>query len=432
MFCVYGRWLRPGQWDGQTSSPPSSEPSAFSTGLHITQPPPGHQVAAASRPHDLPGETQTAGSSPHAPPSVYALRDNWNPLSDHPSTPVLTPQDVRSALQWWSSPPHHAPGGPLAPPLPQLQLFTDASTEGLGAHLTSHQTSGTWSPRQRSLHINNLIWNCWQFTSHFSTSSLWSSTRSWYWWWTTPRSSVRSRTRAAHTHDPCTTRLSSSSGRTADASLWSHATSRDTWTWLPTDHQLRVDTVSADTPPCAVPMGLAPCRPLCHIGNHPSAHVRLSISGPGSVEDRPLVLSVEGSMGLYVSTLSSHPRGSPEDTGVQLPRHPSGSIAWPSQPWFPRLLSMLDDHLRPLPPRRTLLRQLRSWIFHPDPSRLSLHGRRLSSRPSSAEAIPRRWQPTLPCHTASLHNLSVTASGASSLSGAETWDMIHSLPLLRS
>ena len=68
--------------------------------------------------------------------------------------------------------------------------------------------------------------------------------------------------------------------------------------------------------------------------------------------------------------------------------------AWPSQAWFPRLLSLLDDHPRCLPPQRMLLRQPRSRTFHPDPSCLSLHVWRLSSRPSSAEAIRRWWQPT--------------------------------------
>ena len=103
--------------------------------------------------------------------------------------------------------------------------------------------------------------------------------------------------------------------------------------------------------------------------------------------------------------------------------------AWPSQPWFPRLLSLLDDHPRRPPLWQTLLRQPRSRAFHPDPSRLSLHVWRLSSRPSSAEAIPRRWQPASPRHTVSPHSLSTTANGASSLSGAGTLDTIHSLPL---
>ena len=49
-------------------------------------------------------------------PLQFALRDNWDQSSDHPSTPVLMPQDVRSALQWWNSPLNLLQGVPLHPP----------------------------------------------------------------------------------------------------------------------------------------------------------------------------------------------------------------------------------------------------------------------------------------------------------------------------
>ena len=131
------------------------EPSALSTDLHVAQGPPGRQVAATSRPYDFPGETHSMGLSPHAPPSVRS-QGQLGPVArpplytgthttGHPLSPAVVEQ-----------PPQLASGSPPTPPLPLLQLFTDTSTEGWGAHLTSHQTSGMWSPRQRSLHINNL------------------------------------------------------------------------------------------------------------------------------------------------------------------------------------------------------------------------------------------------------------------------------------
>ena len=51
------------------------------------------------------------------------------------------------------------------------------------------------------------------------------------------------------------------------------------------DHQLQVDTVSPTTPPRVAPLGPTPHRPLCHIGNCLSAHVRLTTLRPGSMED---------------------------------------------------------------------------------------------------------------------------------------------------
>ena len=50
-------------------------------------------------------------------PLQFALRDSYDQSSDHPCTPVLTPQDVRSALQWWSSPlSTYYRGSPYTPP----------------------------------------------------------------------------------------------------------------------------------------------------------------------------------------------------------------------------------------------------------------------------------------------------------------------------
>ena len=102
--------------------------------------------------------------------------------------------------------------------------------------------------------------------------------------------------------------------------------------WLPLpetpDHQLGVDTVSPRTPPHVAPLGPAPCRSLCHVGECPLAHVHLTTPRPGSVEDWHLVLSVDGSVGLHIPTFPPHPRSPPADTDVPLPSHSdSNSLA---------------------------------------------------------------------------------------------------------
>ena len=51
----------------------------------------------------------------HIRPLQFALRDNWDQSSDHPYTPVLTPQDVCSALQWWGFPLNLLQGSPYPP-----------------------------------------------------------------------------------------------------------------------------------------------------------------------------------------------------------------------------------------------------------------------------------------------------------------------------
>ena len=47
-------------------------------------------------------------------------------------------------------------GQPLHPLQHALQLFTDASNEGWGAHLGDHTTKGVWSDSESQLHINFL------------------------------------------------------------------------------------------------------------------------------------------------------------------------------------------------------------------------------------------------------------------------------------
>ena len=48
------------------------------------------------------------------------------------------------------------PGKPLHPLKHALQIFTDASKEGWGAHLNERTARGTWSLPESKLHINHL------------------------------------------------------------------------------------------------------------------------------------------------------------------------------------------------------------------------------------------------------------------------------------
>ena len=103
--------------------------------------------------------------------------------------------------------------------------------------------------------------------------------------------------------------------------------------------------------------------------------------------------------------------------------------AWPTQYWFPLLLSLVIDQPRRLPMIRTLLRQPHTGQFHPDPQSLALHAWLLSSPPSSDAATWRQWLGELPLPTDSLPRWCTTASGESSQNGAGMLTSIHSLPL---
>ena len=71
---VCGHQLRPFQWHCQTGPQLSTEPPALPPVLRHDQGPSSHQMAAASRPHDLPGETHKTGPSPHASPPVCSAQ----------------------------------------------------------------------------------------------------------------------------------------------------------------------------------------------------------------------------------------------------------------------------------------------------------------------------------------------------------------------
>ena len=251
----------------------------------------------------------------------------------------------------------------------------------------SHQTFGTWSPLQRSLHINNLeLLAVHLALQHFlplvinkvmivmsnntmvisqiknqggtHSQSLFRQTVLLLEWVDSRRITLVLRHIPGHL------------SMVADCLSRRHQIINSEWPWSQQilHHMWHL-------------MGPAPCRPLCHVENRPPAHVRLSTPRPSSMEDQRLVLSVDESVGLHVSTLPSHPGSSPEDTGVQLPSHPSGSsvavstlvpsptvsAGRPPETHTSSVKATAPTTVPNLPPR--------------SPSHLSLHVWRLSSRP---------------------------------------------------
>ena len=81
-------------------------------------------------------------------------QNNWGvPESLEKVIPV--PNSLHPHLRWWLEESKVLLGQPLHP-LHALQIFTDASKEGWGAHLDEHTARGTWSLPESKLHINHL------------------------------------------------------------------------------------------------------------------------------------------------------------------------------------------------------------------------------------------------------------------------------------
>lgn len=94
----------------------------------------------------------------HCRPLQMHMREHWtfDWVKDALLPIPLTP-DMIKPLKWWLAQQNLLKGRPFSPPpSPTLKLFTDASTEGWGAHLSGSVTSGIWAPHERDLHINLL------------------------------------------------------------------------------------------------------------------------------------------------------------------------------------------------------------------------------------------------------------------------------------
>ena len=92
----------------------------------------------------------------HMRSTQWQLADHWNQLSDSPDAPVPISPLVRSDLHWWLQSADRCRGVPLSPPDPTVRIFTDASTQGWGAHCQGDTYQGKWSAEESLLHINLL------------------------------------------------------------------------------------------------------------------------------------------------------------------------------------------------------------------------------------------------------------------------------------
>ena len=91
----------------------------------------------------------------HMRPIQWHLKRNWRiPESLHKRIPL--PRSLHPHLQWWLQEDNVLTGQPLHPLQHALQIFTDASKEGWGAHLNEHIARGSSSLPESKLHINYL------------------------------------------------------------------------------------------------------------------------------------------------------------------------------------------------------------------------------------------------------------------------------------
>ena len=91
----------------------------------------------------------------HMRPIQWHLKNNWR-VPESLEKVIPLPRSLHPHLQWWLKESNVLQGQPLHPIKHALQIFTDASKEGWGAHLNELTARGSWSVPESKLHINYL------------------------------------------------------------------------------------------------------------------------------------------------------------------------------------------------------------------------------------------------------------------------------------
>ena len=91
----------------------------------------------------------------HMRPFQFYLKEHWRYPQSLDSLLPWT-EAISVHLDWWQNPSNVMRGADLHPKDHSIQLFTDASNKGWGAHLDQSSTKGLWSDREKRLHINIL------------------------------------------------------------------------------------------------------------------------------------------------------------------------------------------------------------------------------------------------------------------------------------
>jgi len=369
-------------------------------------------------------------------PIQFCLHAQWHQFSQSPEMPVKLTPEARACLEWWRDP-HHLEGGvPIVQSQPDLRLFTDASTEGWGAHLLKSQAEGLWSDAQKLLHINNLELQVVLLALQAFEPM------------------VTGRHVLAMTDNTTVVGQIKNQGGTHSRQLY--RVTRELFLWadahqvvlsaqhIPGRLNVLADLLSRRHQVIHTEWSLSPqtAHQIWKVWGQPHLDLFATASNaklPTFVSPYPdplawdtdaLSLSWRGMWAYAFPPFSLLP-----EVLQKVQQDPCDMVlvapAWPSQSWFPLLLDLLVDHPRCLPLFPKLLKQPDQNVFHDQLEKLHLHVWKLSSHPCRPRDSLRTWLNASPAHTDPALSQSTTAAGMSSAHGVNLEDGIHSLPLPR-
>ncbi len=368
-------------------------------------------------------------------PIQWCLALQWRILTDPLDRMVSLDASAIEAMRWWLVPANLYRGMPLREFLPDRTLFTDASQIGWGAHTDEQELSGTWSVTDQSSHINVLELRAVRRAfEHWGPQSP-SGTR---WLVFTDNSTV-----VAHVNKQ---------GGTRSRELCLEA---ETLIRFAFEHNLMIrarhipgvrnvlaDALSRPDRVIGTEWSLNPevFRRICRVFGTPnidlfatSRNNKLPVFFSPLPESGALATDAMSQRwdGMYAyaypptrfltEVLHKIARSSCEILVV--------APCWPTQAWFPLLLSLLIDRPRVLPISDRLLRQPGTGIFHDSSHVLKLHVWRLSSDPSRRQAFLNRCPHTSRERTENPLLERTKLNGECSYVGVMEGALIHSLPL---
>ena len=354
----------------------------------------------------------------HMRPIQWHLKNNWRvPESLEKVIPV--PKSLHPHLRWWLEESNVLLGQPLHPLKHALQIFTDASKEGWGAHLDETHCKGTVVPtREQVTHKPLGAESSISSSKRVSSPSLQQDSVG----------SYRQHNSGCLYQQRGGDEIGLSVCPTVENTVLVHqAASNPQGTSHPRpaerdrrqaiqawpDHSNRVVTSSRSVPSCMFKVASTTSGPVCH---QVQAVDALSLSW----EDLdPYAFPPAAILGKVVEKLQDYPCN----------RIILIAPGWPNMPWFWDLVAMSSQIPLCLPNIPNLVSQPFNQVLHRNLSNLNLHAWLLEPQQSRSKASLRQWQHKLRLLKEDQPDQSMRQSGPFLQSGASVirWTSGHHL-----
>ncbi len=369
----------------------------------------------------------------HLRPLQRGLLDRWSPSRGDPQELIPITPTCKDALHWWQCHRNIMMGVPLKVAEPEVHIFTDSSKQGWGGHWENKEVSGLWLEHQTHWHINVL-----------ELLAIWYTLRD-----LLPL--IDGKSVMVATDNATALAYIKKQGGTKSPTMLRVA--QEFYDWLETTTiELRCRHIKGHLNVRADALSRRAKIPTTEWSLHPAI-----VKGLWRVWDTPMIdmfaTSVNAKLPLYVSPMLDPGAIAVDALSIPWTGHlymfPPAILlskvltklqqeqctviliapAWPTQSWFPTLLSLLVDLPLELPNWEKLLKQPGN-VYHQQPDIFRLHAWRLSSNIRLREDFQRTLQNAWHEPRKNLASACIKQNGRSSWIGVLNGMPIHSRPLL--